>query len=153
MVGRIIDNIEYIELLFNNKLKSKSLEDNIYHTLRDIFWNCDEECDIIMTKKFNKILKNDDSFENSEYTDVLYDYCSEFTQELYEYLKNFTKDRIYFIEDSVEKNMNYIKLDDWCCQLQQLIKKLEEQLEKHKIWEQEDMDEDMNEDMNEDLDV
>lgn len=37
MVGRIIDNIEYIEVLFNNKLKSKSLEDNIYYTLRDIF--------------------------------------------------------------------------------------------------------------------
>lgn len=143
MVGRIIDNIEYIEVLFNNKLKSKSLEDNIYYILRDIFWNCDEEYDIIMTKKFNKILKNDDSFENSEYTDVLYDYCSEFTQELYDYLKNFTKERIYFIEDKYEEKENeYMILHDWWGQLQQLIKKLEEQLEKHKIWEHEDMVED-----------
>ena len=47
MVGRIIDNVEYIELLYNNDLKSKSLEDNAYHTLRDIFWNCDEDYDLI----------------------------------------------------------------------------------------------------------
>ena len=156
MVGRIIDNIEYIELLYNNDLKSKTLEGNVYYTLRDIFWNSDEEYDLIMSNKFNKILKNNDSFESFEYTDVLYDYCSEFTQELYDYLKNFTKDRIYFVEDSVEKNKKdfyYIKLDDWWSELQQLVKKLEEQLEKHKIWEQEDMNEDMNEDLNEDLDV
>ena len=156
MVGRIIDNIEYIELLYNNDLKSKTLEDNVYYTLRDIFWNSDEEYDLIMSNKFNKFLKNNDSFESFEYTDVLYDYCSEFTQELYDYLKNFTKDRIYFVEDSVEKNKKdfyYIKLDDWWSELQQLVKKLEEQLEKHKIWEQEDMNEDMNEDLNEDLDV
>jgi hypothetical protein len=144
MVGRIIDNIEYIEVLFNNKLKSKSLEDNIYYTLRDIFWNCDEEYDIIMTKKFNKILISNNYFDTSEYTDVLYDYCSEFTQELYDYLKNFTKDRIYFIEDKYEEKENeYMLLHDWWGQLQQLIKKLEEQLEKHKIWEQEDMVEDI----------
>ena len=55
-----------------------------------------------MSNKFNKILKNNDSFENFEYTDVLYDYCSEFTQELYDYVKNFTKNRIYFIKDSFE---------------------------------------------------
>lgn len=153
MVGRIIDNEEYIELLFNNDLKSKSFEDNIYYTLRDIFWNCDEDYDLIMSNKFNKILINKNNpFENFEYGDVLYDYCSEFTQELYDYLKNFTKDRIYFIEDSLEKNkkdFNYIKFHDWWCQLQQLVKKLEEQLEKHKMWEQEDL----NEDMDEDLDV
>ena len=145
MVRRIIDNVEYIELLYNNDLKSKSLEDNVYYTLRDIFWNCDEDYDLIMSNNFNKILKNNDSFENFEYTDVLYDYCCEFTQELYDYLKNFTKDKIYFIEDSVEKNkkdFHYIKFDDWWDQLQQLIKKLEQQLEKHKMWEQEDIDED-----------
>ena len=150
MVGRIIDNIEYIELLYSNDLKSKSFEDNAYYTLRDIFWNCDQDYDIIMSNKFNKILKNEnDSFESFEYTDVLYDYCSEFTQELYDYLKNFTKNRICFIEDSLEKNKKdfyYIKLDDWWYELQQLVKKLEQQLEKHKIWEKEDIDEDMNED-------
>jgi hypothetical protein len=147
MVGRIIDNEEYIELLYSNDLKSKSFEDNIYYTLRDIFWNCDEDYDLIMSNKFNKILINKNNpFENFEYADVLYDYCSEFTQELYDYLKNFTKDRIYFIEDSVEKNKKdfyYIKLNDWWDQLQQLVKKLEEQLEKHKMWEQEDLNEDL----------
>lgn len=145
MVGRIINNVEYIELLYDNGLKSKSLEDNAYHTLRDIFWNCDEEYDIIMSNKLNKVLINNGSFENCEYTDVLYDYCCEFTRELYDYLINFTKDSIYFIEDLDEKNKKdfyYIKFDDWWGQLQQLIKKLEQQLEKHKIWEQEDMNED-----------
>lgn len=144
MVGRIIDNVEYIELLFNNKLKSKSLEDNIFYTLRDIFWNCDEEYDIRMTKRFNKNLISNNFFDNGEYTDVLYDYYSDFTKELYEYLKNFKKEKIYFIEDKDEEKENeYIKFDDWWSQLQQLIKKLEEQLEKHIIWEKEDMEEDL----------
>jgi hypothetical protein len=30
---------KYIELVNNNEFKNKSLEDNVYFTLRDIFWN------------------------------------------------------------------------------------------------------------------
>jgi hypothetical protein len=33
----------------------------------------------------------------------------------------------------------YMKYDDWWEQLQELIKKLEDQLEKHKKWEAEDI--------------
>ena len=37
--ARIINNIKYIHLSNENHLKNKSLEDNVYFTLRDIFYN------------------------------------------------------------------------------------------------------------------
>lgn len=36
---RIFNNIKYLQLANENYLKSKSLEDNVYFTLRDIFNN------------------------------------------------------------------------------------------------------------------
>ena len=44
------------------------------------------------------------------------------------------------LEEGEDIDMDYyIKYDDWWDQLQELIKKLEEQLEKHKKWESEDV--------------
>jgi hypothetical protein len=37
MAGRLIEGIRYIGLMNDNSFKSKSLEDNVYFTLRDIF--------------------------------------------------------------------------------------------------------------------
>jgi hypothetical protein len=37
MIGRIIDNIEYIELLFNNKLKSTKNVEVIYTKIEDVY--------------------------------------------------------------------------------------------------------------------
>ena len=39
--GRIINGIKYIYLINDNEFKKKSLYDNIYFTLRDIFANAD----------------------------------------------------------------------------------------------------------------
>jgi hypothetical protein len=157
MAGRLIDGIRYICLMNDNSFKSKSLEENVYFTLRDIFWNGDID-DVISANHYNGLLTNDISFEerdaNFEYTNVLYDYNSDYTKKLYDWLSSLTgykrtsksngwKDSMISFrkveEDEVIDMTRYMKYDDWWDQLQELMKKLEEQLEKHKTWEAEDI--------------
>lgn len=155
MAGRLIDGIRYVGLMNDNSLKSKSLEDNVYFTLRDIFRN-GEINDLFTANHFNELLTNGISFEERderfEYTNLLYDYNSDFTKKLYEWLSSLTgykvtskpnvwKDSMFeFLEVDDETDMSkYMKYDDWWDQLQELMKKIEEQLEKHKVWEEEDI--------------
>jgi hypothetical protein len=110
---------------------------------------------------FNRLLTNNISFgerdANFEYTNLLYDYNSDYTQKLYHWLSHLTgyklttkpnrwKDSMISfreVEEDEEIDMKeYMKYDDWWDQLQELIKKLEEQLEKHKKWEAEDVERD-----------
>jgi hypothetical protein len=160
MAGRLIDSIRYVGLMNDNSFKSKSLEDNVYFTLRDIFWNGGID-DLMKANHFNGLLTNNISFEERdkrfEYANILYDYNSDYTTKLYDWLSrlsgykrtanvNGRKDSMFEfleVEEDEEIDMSeYMKYDDWWDQLQQLIKKLEEQLEKHKTWEAEDVERD-----------
>jgi hypothetical protein len=148
MAGRLIDGIRYVRLMNDNSLKCMSLEDNVYFTLRDIFWNGDtRQC--MTANHFNGLLTNNIYFEerhkNFEYSNLLYDYNSDFTQKLYNWLCLFKKISMFdFLElEEGDPEVNdidmdyYMKYDDWWDQLQELIKKLEEQLENHNQWEAE----------------
>jgi hypothetical protein len=160
MAGRLIDGVRYVGLMNDNSFKSKSLEDNVYFTLRDIFWNGEID-DVFSANHYNGLLTNGISFEERderfEYTNVLYDYNSDYTQKLYDWLIRLTgnkrtskpngwKDNMFeFLEVNEDDEIDmseYMKYDDWWDQLQQLIKKLEEQLEKHKKWEAQDIERD-----------
>ncbi len=160
MAGRLINGVRYISLMNNNSFKSKSLEDNVYFTLRDIFWNGEID-DLMSANHYNSLLTNNVSFEerdeNFEYTNILYDYNSDYTKKLYDWLSRLTgykltskpngwKDSMISFrkvqEDEVIDMTRYMKYDDWWDQLQELMKKLEEQLEKHKLWEAEDVERD-----------
>ncbi len=158
MAGRLIDGNRYVGLMNDNTFKSKSLEDNVYFTLRDIFWNGEID-DIMSANHFNGLLTNDISFQerdkNFKYASILYDYNSDYTKKLYHWLVRLTgykrtssnvngrKESMFEfkeVEEGEEINMSeYMKYDDWWDQLQVLIRKLEEQLEKHKKWEAEDI--------------
>jgi hypothetical protein len=158
MAGRLINGIRYVGLMNDNSFKSKSLEDNVYFTLRDIFWNGDID-DVMTANHYNGLLTNGVSFEernkNFKYASILYDYNSDYTKKLYNWLIRLTgykrnstnvngrKDRMFeFLEleeGEVIDMSEYMKYDDWWDQLQELMKKLEEQLEKHKTWEEEDV--------------
>ncbi len=142
MAGRLIEGIRYVGLMNDNSFKSKSLEDNVYFTLRDIFWNGGPD-DCFASNHYNSLLKNGISFEEREYTNVLYDYNSDFTQKLYNWLCLFKKNYMFDFENPYEDEeidmKKYMKYDDWWDQFQELIKKLEKQLEKHKKWESEDV--------------
>jgi hypothetical protein len=162
MAGRLIDGIRYVGLMNDNSFKSKSLEDNVYFTLRDIFWNgCPDDC--FAANHYNSLLTNCILFEkrgaNFEYTNILYDYNLDYTKKLYDWLSCLTgykltskpngwKDSMFDFENPDEDDeidmSRYMKYDDWWDQLQELIKKLEEQLEKHKKWEEEEDKKKMN---------
>jgi hypothetical protein len=158
MAGRLIDGVRYVGLMNDNSFKSKSLENNVYFTLRDIFWNGEID-DLMTANHFNGLLTNNVSFqerdERFEYANLLYDYNSDYTQKLYDWLVRLTgykrtsnnvngrKDSMFEfleVEEDDEIDMaKYMKYDDWWDQLQELMKKLEEQLEKHKKWESDDV--------------
>jgi hypothetical protein len=164
MAGRLIHGVQYICLMNDNSFKSKSLEDNVYFTLRDIFWNGEID-DVMSANHYNGLLTNGVSFEERdahfEYTNVLYDYNSDYTKQLYDWLASLTgykltskpngwKDSMISFREVEEDDSDvneidmtrYMKYDDWWDQLQELMKKLEEQLEKHKKWESEDIERD-----------
>jgi len=164
MAGRLINGVRHVGLMNDNSLKSKSLEDNVYFTLRDIFWN-GGPVDCFTANYFNGILTNDISFEdrcnNFRYANVLYDYNSDYTKKLYCRLSRITgyknnnpklswKNGLFdfinsdeVIGTDVSENMSeYINYDYWWNQLQELIEKIEEQLEKLKKWEAEDVQRD-----------
>ncbi len=150
MAGRLIDGVRYVGLMHDNSFKSNSLEDNVYFTLRDIFWNGEID-DIFLANNYNNLLTNGISFEERdkhfEYANILYDYNSDYTQKLYNWLICLTgykqsstnvngwKESMFefleLYEDEIDMS-EYIKYEDWLIQLQELIKKLEKQLEKHK---------------------
>ena len=143
MAGKLINDIKYVCLMNNNSFKSKSLEDNIYFTLRDIFWNGNvEEC--MTSNHFNRLLTNNIAFEernnNFNYSNILYDYKSNFTRHLYNWIYSITKveltyNRLFeFLKPEKDEEIDmseYIKYDDWWDQLLDLRKKLKEHLEKY----------------------
>lgn len=160
MAGRLIDGIKYVRLMNDNSFKSKSLEDNVYFTLRDIFLNGEVD-DLLSANHFNGLLTNNISFqerdEHFEYANLLYDYNSDYTKKLYNWLIRITGYKLTskpngwkasmfeFLEANEDDEIDmakYMKYDDWWDQLQELMKKLEEQLEKHKKWEAEDIERD-----------
>jgi hypothetical protein len=122
---RIIDNVKYIALLDDNNFKMLSLEDNVYFTLRDIFWNMDN-CDLVMdANRFNEKLTNNISYEDRNetfcYTDILND--KNYIHELSKWLEHIKPCYFEFERDFFETDINnneIIKFDDWLIQLENL---------------------------------
>ena len=76
-MGLTYNETKYVELCNSHNLKSLSLEDNVYFTLRDIFMNAGSADDAIECNQFNIQLTNDIGFEDRTdtftYTNVLQD--------------------------------------------------------------------------------
>ena len=74
---RIFNDIKYLQLANENHLKNKSLEDNVYFTLRDIFANVSELDYCMEANGFNTKLTNSISYEERTidftYTNVIND--------------------------------------------------------------------------------
>ena len=100
--------MKYICLQYDNNLKKKSLEDNVYYTLIDIYNNAASSGLILRVYDFNRFLKD------KEYTRILYD--KEYLSVLINMLKHVSEDSFDFIVDDGE----YIRLDDWLSQFEEL---------------------------------
>lgn len=131
--GRIIDGVYYICLVNDNDFKKKSLEDNVYFTLRDIFANAESLDTAIEANSFNTCLTNGISFEDRtnsfEYTNMLYEMCS--VSELNTWLKWFKKDGWFEFQELEEDEQidmrEYMKFDDWWVQFEELRNSIDTQ--------------------------
>lgn len=162
---RFLADTKYLKLHNPNEFKSKSIEDNVYFTLRDIFLNYGDIHSIMRANDFNSTLSGNISYEERDvdfkYSNDLID--KKFLMNLIKFLKSihpsefeFETPEQYWTKDkntneykeelewyyNVDMN-NYIKLDDWVKQLSELIKELEIQLGKVKFYVQEDLDRDV----------
>jgi hypothetical protein len=91
-----------------NLLKNQSLNDNLYYTLREIFWNSKENSEYgVQASYFRKKLTNDISIEQRKhdftYVNVLDD--EKYVEELLLYLEDFRKK--YDCQ-------HYGGMEDWC---------------------------------------
>jgi hypothetical protein len=123
MAGIIINGVKYVGLMNNNLLKSKSLEDNIYFTLRDIFMNGNTDA-CMYANHYNGLLTNNIHLEDRDadfkYSNLIYSNNSDFIEKLYCWLAVYTKNGLFDYEtfeelkDNTHLNMiEYIKYDDW----------------------------------------
>ena len=101
--------MKYICLQYDNSLKQKSLEDNVYYTLIDIFNNAASSDLILRVYDFNRFLK-----DHSGYTRILYD--KEYLSVLINMLKHVNESSFEFMVDDGE----YISLNDWWKQFEEL---------------------------------
>ena len=83
----------------DNDFKKKSLEDNVYFTLRDIFWNCNSADTCDQSNSYNNRLTGGICFEERtdkfKYTNVLYE--KDYVERLQRWLNNFNQ---YYFEFS-----------------------------------------------------
>lgn len=129
---RIFNDIKYLQLANENQLKNKSLEDNVYFTLRDIFANVSELDYCMEANGFNTKLTNGISYEERTidftYTNVLDDkiYVDELSRWLsYIHKSDFEFEAINDDADTEEKDWyfdtrNLFKFDDWWLQFEEL---------------------------------
>ena len=117
-----IDNIKYICLYDDNEFKKKSLEDNVYFTLRDIFLNADAADIVFEVNKYNYVLSNGISYEDRtdtfEYTNVLSN--KKYLLELITYLGHFNENWFKFSDITSCQDNKYMIFDDWWIQFEEL---------------------------------
>ena len=142
--GRLINGVKYIHLMNDNEFKKKSLEDNVYFTLRDIFANADSAYTRMEANYFNHRLTGGICFEERterfEYTNELHE--KDYVECLQRWLKHFGIYYFEFIEPEEDEEINmkeYMKWDDWWVQFEELRKLIDEQYKKCCRWEEEDV--------------
>ena len=138
---RIFNNIKYLQLDNENHLKNKSLEDNVYFTLRDIYANVAGLDYCMEANLYNSKLTNGICYEERTidftYTNVLND--KTFIHELSIWLSYIDKSDFEFeaINDdaNTEENewyfdtRNLFKFDDWWLQFEELRILIRERLQ------------------------
>lgn len=122
MEGRIVDNIKYIKTLYDNELKLNSLNEFLYYTLIDIFWNTEEFYIVETANHFNFLLVNKNIDGLIVFNDSLNDMY--FLIKLNEYLSSLDETDFVFSEIPFEEG-KYIEFDVWWKQLKDLIEIIE----------------------------
>ena len=141
-MGKLINGIKYMCIHDVDEYKKKSLNDNFYFTLRDIFWNTNSFDDMMITNNFNRMLTDGIPFETRnntfQYTNILYEKTElkkilQFINRIkqtgwFEFIELKDKDKDKDEEESIDEE--YILFDDWWKQFEELRNLLKEQYEK-----------------------
>jgi hypothetical protein len=135
MSGIKYNDIKYLYLMHPNDWKTKSLEDNIYFTMRDIFTNIDEFQFAMEANMFNDALSNGVVYEERTsdfiYSNILNEDFN-FVCKLLKWLSYICE--YYFdctiVEDGPVDLDKYIPLEEWISQLDILKELLDEKLKK-----------------------
>jgi len=137
MSGRLINGIKHMYINDDNDFKKKSLEDNIYFTLRDIFWNSNSADTCFEANSFNNRLTGGVYFEDRtdkfKYTNVLYE--KDYVERLQRWLKYFSNYYFEFLELEEGEEIEYVaymKFDDWWVHFEELRQLIDQQYEKLK---------------------
>jgi len=122
--------------------KKKSLYDNVYFTLRDLFWNSNSADTCFQANNFNHDLTDGIYFEERtegfQYTNKLHQ--KYYVERLQRWLKRFNPNYFEFleVEELAYEDEAYMKFDEWWVQFEELRKLIDEQYEKCCKWEEED---------------
>jgi hypothetical protein len=137
MSGIMMNGIKYMCVNDNNDFNKNSLEDKLYFILRGIFWNAISIETLREANDLNLSLTGRIHFENItdnyKYTNVLYEI--DYIKRLQRWLKQIN--HYYFEFEEPEVNVainniainidNYMKLDDWWVQFEELRNLIDEQ--------------------------
>ena len=141
-MGKLINGIKYMCIHDVDEYKKKSLNDQFYFTLRDIFWNTDSFDVMMIINNFNHMLTDGISFDSRtntfQYTNILYQKTElkkilRFLNRIkqtgwFEFIESKDKDEYEDKEESIDEE--YILFDDWWKQFEELRKLLKEQYKK-----------------------
>jgi len=115
MTGKRINGIEYIHLFNCNDFKKNSLYDNLYLTLKEIFWNANSTDVSMQANSYNYMLTiiSFEDIPKDEFRKIL------------ELLNRITYDKGWFefidLEEGEEINEDeYIRFDIWWQQFEEL---------------------------------
>ena len=116
MAGKRINVIEYIHLFNCNDFKKNSLYDNLYLTLKEIFWNANSADVSMQANSYNYMLTNYTRFGDVPKDEV---------NKILELLNRITYDKGWFefidLEEGEEINEDeYIRFDIWWQQFEEL---------------------------------
>ena len=140
MATRVFNNIKYLQLVNENNYKNKSLEDNVYFTLRDIFANVSGIDWFMEANGFASELTCGVSYEDRTsdfaYSNALKD--NDFIYRLSNWLNCLQKsdfDFDYNTEDDewYYDTKNLFKFEDWWSQLEELKILLNKRFAENKI--------------------
>ena len=137
MAAKIINGVCYVYLTHDNELKSISFEDNLYHTLLDMWWNIEINEAFRLSHYISQLTGGIPFEKRSEtftYNNILDD--NDYIKRLFEYLTNLClyKNKLYKdglfdfweIEEDEEIDMNkYMKYHEWWAKFEDLFYKLE----------------------------
>lgn len=137
MAGKSIEGVKHMCLMESNCLKFKSLEDNLYFTLRDIFWNAKDET-ALKSHHFYSLLAGNVRLEDRtidfKYSSILNEHSGEYIEDVCCFFQDCLENKVFVFDgDNYWSNNDhnpeeYMPFSDWRCQLIKLINLLNAKL-------------------------